>query len=135
MSESDPNAKFEQRTKALFDESVDGLNGNLRSRLTQARHQALTEAGSSRISRRVWIPAAGLTTVAAITAFVVVPRIQSEHRETEAFASADDMAILLNNDDLDRLLNAELLFQFIHNLRDSLDRPIRFCRGGCAGRD
>ena len=107
MSESDPNAKFEQRTKALFDESVDGLNGNLRSRLTQARHQALTEAGSSRISRRVWIPAAGLTTVAAITAFVVVPRIQSEHREMEAFASADDMAILLNNDDFEMLEDIE----------------------------
>ena len=119
MSESDPNAKFEQRTKALFDESVDGLNGNLRSRLTQARHQALTEAGSSRISRRVWIPAAGLTTVAAITAFVVVPRIQSEHRETEAFASADDMAILLNNDDFEMLEDIEFYAWLDSNPNDA----------------
>jgi hypothetical protein len=107
VNENDRNTELERRSKALFDESVEGLSGNIRSKLTQARHAALAEAGTHRSSRRVWLPAAGLATAAAITAFVVVPQLRQERAMPESVASADDMAILLNSDDLELLEDIE----------------------------
>ena len=59
---------LEERSRALFQESVDGLDMAMRSRLTQARHAALAATG-----RRTWIlripffaPAAGVTAAAAL---------------------------------------------------------------------
>ena len=59
---------LEVRSRALFQESVDGLDMATRSRLTQARHAALAATG-----RRAWIlrvpfltPAAGVTVAAAL---------------------------------------------------------------------
>jgi hypothetical protein len=59
---------LEERSRALFQESVEGLDMATRSRLTQARHAALAAAG-----RRAWIlrvpfltPAAGVTVAAAL---------------------------------------------------------------------
>ena len=60
---------LEERSRALFQESVDGLDMAMRSRLTQARHAALAAA----TRRRAWIlrvpfltPAAGVTVAAAL---------------------------------------------------------------------
>jgi hypothetical protein len=59
---------LEERSRTLFQESVDGLDMATRSRLTQARHAALAATG-----RRAWIlrvpfltPAAGVTVAAAL---------------------------------------------------------------------
>ena len=98
MTEIDPNAEFEKRSKAVFDDSVENLPGDIRSRLTQARHQALAEAGGRGLSRRAWIPAAAVAGAAALTAVIVVPQINRSQR-TEPFAS-DDVALLLNGEDL-----------------------------------
>ncbi|HEY5807523.1 MAG TPA: hypothetical protein VIT67_06125, partial [Povalibacter sp.] len=96
--DDNPQSAFEQRSKALFDESVEQLNGNIRSRLTQARHQATEQADASRSRRRFWIPAAGLT-AAALATIVVMPYIRNERSGLpESFATADDMAMLLNSD-------------------------------------
>lgn len=61
---------LEERSRALFQESVDGVDMAMRSRLTQARHAALA-AGATH--RRAWIlrmpfvtPAAGVTVAAAL---------------------------------------------------------------------
>jgi hypothetical protein len=43
---------FEDRSRALFQDSVDGLDMRVRSRLTQARHAALEAAAAS--GRRPW---------------------------------------------------------------------------------
>ena len=51
MNEQD-NEAFETRSRALFQDSVDGLDMRIRSRLTQARSAAL-EAASER--RRPWL--------------------------------------------------------------------------------
>ena len=51
MSEHDNDA-FEARSRALFHDSVDGLDMRIRSRLTQARSAAL-EAAHGR--RRHWV--------------------------------------------------------------------------------
>ena len=50
MSEKDSEA-FEMRSRALFQDSVDGLDMRIRSRLTQARSAALEAASES---RRPW---------------------------------------------------------------------------------
>ncbi|MFL6578396.1 MAG: hypothetical protein ACJ8MR_17360 [Povalibacter sp.] len=121
MSELDPDENFEKRTKALFDDSVESVNGNIRSRLTQARHQALEEASKQRISRRIWIPLAGMATAAAVTALVVLPQMHQKRGAPEAFASADDMAILLNSEDLEMLEDMEFYAWLDSDADDSSD--------------
>ena len=67
MSEQDSEA-FEMRSRALFQDSVDGLDMRIRSRLTQARSAALDTASSNRglwaYGWKLWTPAAGVTAAA-----------------------------------------------------------------------
>ena len=69
MSEQDNNA-FETRSRALFQDSVDGLDMRIRSRLTQARSAALDDAHHSRrpwlFGWKMWAPAAGVTAAAIL---------------------------------------------------------------------
>ncbi len=62
---------LENRSRALFQDSIDGLDLRVRSRLTQARHAALEAAAAS--SRRPWFlrlspwtPAAGVCAAAMV---------------------------------------------------------------------
>lgn len=56
---------MEERSKALFDGSIERLDARTRSRLTQARHAALDELRRSRPRARwLWVSAGGLTAVA-----------------------------------------------------------------------
>jgi hypothetical protein len=64
-----PQASFEERSRALFDDSVDGLDFALRSRLTQARHVAV-EAAAAR--RRPWFTRIGMLAPAGMTAAAVL---------------------------------------------------------------
>lgn len=66
MSEQLKNS-LEERSRALFHDSVENLDMRVRSRLTQARHAAL-EAGSKpqRVRAMWWAPAAGVTAAAVI---------------------------------------------------------------------
>jgi hypothetical protein len=95
----DPQTGLEQRSKALFDESVEHLSGNIRSRLTQARHKAVAEASTSHVTRRFWLPAVGLAVAAVAAVMIVMPRVRSDRGLPESFVAADDMTILLNSDD------------------------------------
>ncbi len=69
MSEQDNNA-FETRSRALFQDSVDGLDMRIRSRLTQARSAALDAAAARRrawlFGWKMWAPAAGVTAAAIL---------------------------------------------------------------------
>jgi hypothetical protein len=69
MSEHDDNA-FETRSRGLFQDSVDGLDMRIRSRLTRARSAALDAASQSRRSWlfgwKMWAPAAGVTAAAIL---------------------------------------------------------------------
>ena len=57
----------ERRARELFDASVDGLDGETRSRLNRARHAALAEAEHARRSPwRAWLPAAAAASVAML---------------------------------------------------------------------
>src|SRR6202012_933137 len=73
MSEQENNA-FEVRSRALFHDSVEGLDMRIRSRLTRARSAALETASSDRrpwtFSWKMWTPAFGVT-AAAIVGFAL----------------------------------------------------------------
>jgi hypothetical protein len=69
MSEKNNDA-FETRSRALFQDSVDGLDMRIRSRLTQARSMALEVAQGRRrpwlFGWKMWAPAAGVTAAAIL---------------------------------------------------------------------
>jgi hypothetical protein len=69
MGEQD-NEAFEMRSRALFQDSVDGLDMRIRSRLTQARSAALEAAASNKrrwqFGWKMWTPAAGVTAAAIL---------------------------------------------------------------------
>jgi hypothetical protein len=62
---------LEERSRALFRDSVEGMDFALRSRLTQARAAALEAAASPRpwlFRSTTWAPAAGVTAAAVLGA-------------------------------------------------------------------
>jgi hypothetical protein len=104
--EPDPNG-IEARSKTVFDTSVSELNGNVRSRLTQARHAAVAELerGKRPVWQRMLVPASGLAATAIIAALVFMPDM---HRAGPVGpALADDMPLLLDSDNMDMLENLE----------------------------
>jgi hypothetical protein len=96
---------FEERSRALFNGSVEGLDFAMRSRLTQARKAAIEAASAS---RRPWFfrigvltPAAGVTAAAILGVFLwlgsplgqhaaTVADGQSNFEDLELVASADE---------------------------------------------
>jgi hypothetical protein len=60
---------FEERSRVLFNDSVEGLDFAVRSRLTQARNAAI-EAASAR--RRPWFSRVGVLAPAGMTAAAVL---------------------------------------------------------------
>ncbi len=72
MNEQRPESlvdSFEERSRALFNDSVDGLDFALRSRLTQARSAAI-EAASAK--RRPWFTRVGVLAPAGMSAAAVL---------------------------------------------------------------
>ena len=110
MNERQDTDKIEQRSKAMFDDSVDNLSAPIRSRLNQARQAALAELNDTEGVRwDQWMPAgaAALAVVLAVMVWVSQPMEQSVPVETPV-AAMDDLDILLEGDDLEML--AELDF-------------------------
>ena len=118
MSEQNSEA-FEMRSRALFQDSVDGLDMRIRSRLTQARSAALQAAASNRrpwaYGWKIWTPAAGMT-AAAILGFAlwvgsplnhhvaVMAEAQSNFEDLDLVASTDEGsadAMEMLQDDID----------------------------------
>lgn len=111
-NETSDDDLFAQKAKAVFDRSVEGLDGQTQSRLNQSRQAALAElapgGGISRWSQ--WVPATG---VAAAAVFAVVlwnagstvdPGIPME---AIAPAAVNDFEILLDEDSFDMLQDLE----------------------------
>jgi hypothetical protein len=110
MSEQEHNA-FETRSRALFHDSVDGLDMRIRSRLTQARTAALAAAASNRrpwaLGWKIWTPAFGVT-AAAILGFALwtgsSPDSQSNFDDLDLVAATDEGpgdAMEMLQDDID----------------------------------
>ena len=61
---------FAEGAKAHFDESVERLDGETRSRLNRSRHAALAELERGRPAWAKWVPATGVA-AAAVMALVI----------------------------------------------------------------
>ena len=99
-----PMDSFEERSRALFNDSVDGLDFALRSRLTQARNAAI-EAASSR--RRPWffrvgvLAPAGMTAAAALAAVLWLgsPLIEGPVTVVDGQSNLEDLDIVASSDE------------------------------------
>ena len=96
---------FAKKAKQLFDESVDGLDGETRSKLNRGRQAALAELQSGGRRWTQWVPAGGVA-VAAVAALVMwTGSLRVPELDTPAVAS--DLEILLTEDSLEMLENLE----------------------------
>ena len=100
------NSAFEDRSHALFQESVDGLDMRVRSRLTQARHAALEAAAASSrrpwfLRVRVWTPAAGVTAAALLGAalWLALPSANLGVSAGDNQPSLEDLDIVASSDE------------------------------------
>ncbi len=95
--------KLGKRAKALFDESVDGLDAETLSRLNRGRQAAIEAAADGRRSQWVrWAPATGVA-AAAVFAVMVMQRPGNDVIE----APASDFEILLSEESIDMLEDLE----------------------------
>jgi hypothetical protein len=95
---------FEERGRTLFNDSVEGLDFALRSRLTQARHAAIEAASAARrpwfFRLAVWTPAAGVTAAAVLGAVLWMGAPLGHHPVTAADGQS-------NLEDLDIVASSE----------------------------
>jgi hypothetical protein len=101
----EPLDAFEERTRTLFQESVEGLDFATRSRLTQARTAALAAATAKRqpwfLRARAWTPAAGVTAAAVLGAFLWLGSPLGEHAVTvpDGQSNLEDLDIVASTDE------------------------------------
>lgn len=109
---------FAEKAKQLFDESVDGLDGETRSKLNRGRQAALAELQTGRRRWLRWAPAGGVA-VAAVAALIVwTSSPQIDELATPAVAS--DMEILLTEDSFEMLEDLEF-YSWIDLADDSIE--------------
>jgi hypothetical protein len=94
----------EERSRALFNHSVDSLDFAMRSRLTRARHAALDAAPSSNarsgwFRAAVWKPAAGACAVALLGAALWVATPLGHRGATVEQSSIEDLEIVASTDE------------------------------------
>jgi hypothetical protein len=102
MSEQD-NETFEARSRALFQDSVDGLDMRIRSRLTQARSAALEAASESRrpwlFGWKMWAPAAGVTAAAILGLGLWIGSPIGHQAATLAESNIEDLDLVASTDE------------------------------------
>jgi hypothetical protein len=94
-------SRLEQRTRAAFEASVANLDGRTRSRLNQARQQALAVAEKRpRAWMRTLLPATGLATAALLAVMLQLNPASKVQRSPEAVA-LEDLDIVADGDNVD----------------------------------
>ena len=101
MNES--HDKLAQDAKALFDASVDGLDGATLSRLNQGRNRALDELRAPHTRWMRWAPAAGAAAAVAMAVMVYIPGPEVEVLP----ATITDMEILLGEESIEMFEDLE----------------------------
>jgi hypothetical protein len=111
MSEQNRDTSpLERRSKAVFDDSVEGLDGQTRARLARARNRALARGRRDSISR--WLPSprallpVGATAVVALVALVSWRGPAPESLAPEV-AALQDLEMLLAEEELEMLEELE----------------------------
>ena len=102
MSEQN-NDPFETRSRALFQDSVDGLDMRIRSRLTQARNAALEAASPRRrpwlFGWKMWAPAAGVTAAAILGVGLWIGSPIGHQAATVAESNLEDLDLVAATDE------------------------------------
>jgi hypothetical protein len=101
---NEDNDAFEKRSRALFQDSVEGLDFATRSRLTQARNTALDAAATRRpwaLGWKMWTPAAGVTAAAVlgVTLWMGSPLHHQAPTLAEAQSNFEDLDLLAASDE------------------------------------
>lgn len=103
----DQPAPFERDSRERLRASVDALDGQVLSRLNQARHAALAELGTNGGARAfripgIWLPAGVLAAAAVLAVAVWIARPISQPQAQLAEASpVEDAEILASSDNPD----------------------------------
>lgn len=97
---------FAEKAKQLFDESVEDLDAQTRSRLNRGRQAALEELAKGRPGWGQWVPVAGVAAAAA-AAVVFWSGNQQPADELTPGASAYDFEILLTEESFEMLEDLE----------------------------
>jgi hypothetical protein len=102
VSADDANeSRLEQRSRAAFEASVASLDGRTRSRLNQARQQAIAVAGKrSQRWVRAFVPATGLATAALLAVILQLSPASRVQHSPEA-VGLDDLDIVSDADNVD----------------------------------
>ena len=93
---------FEERSRALFNDSVDGMDFALRSRLTQARNVAMEAASASRpwYTRIAVLAPAGVTAAAVLGAVLWLGSPLVQHAATVTDGSnLEDLELVASSDE------------------------------------
>ncbi len=100
---------FEEGTKLGFEQSVAALDGQTRSKLTQARYRALQElsARPSPAWSRSWLPAGAVTAVALMSLMLWQGRMEPLNDGGFDVAAVTDLEILLGEEELDMIEELE----------------------------
>jgi hypothetical protein len=100
---SESNDEFARRAGALLEESVLRIDGRIRSRLNQARHAAIAQAGRSRRAWRFALMPAGAVAAAALVALVLWPHSPSGEISVleGGHASVEDLDLLADSEAMD----------------------------------
>jgi hypothetical protein len=97
---------FEDKARALFEDSVERLDAGTRSKLTQARNRALDEVSKGRVQRRwLWAPAGGVA-LAAIVAVALSWNGWRSGGDAGALA-LEDIDIVADSDNIEMLEDVE----------------------------
>lgn len=99
---------LEQRSRELFEGSVNRLDARTRSRLNQARQQALNEL-KKRATRRYWLtaPVGGLAAAVLIAVLFMTSRETAAPTHESAALPLDDFDIVADSDNLELLQDVE----------------------------
>lgn len=96
---------FAAKAKQLFDESVESLDAETRSRLNRGRQAALAEVATARPAWVQWAPAAGVAAAAVFAVVLWTGTQQVDGLTPEATVS--DFEILLTEDSFEMLEDLE----------------------------
>lgn len=104
----DDLGRFEKRARDLLRDSADNLDGATRSRLTQARHAALSQIGSS--SSRRWLQVALPGGAVAVAAVVGLMLWNGAGPQAGGSAAMDDLELLADAEGYDLSQEPDLGF-------------------------
>jgi hypothetical protein len=108
VNDRPPDENLEQRSRELFEHSVERLDARTRSRLNQARQKALTELNRGS-TRRYWLgaPLGGLAAAALVAVFLMSGRENATPQLEAATLPLDDFDIVADDDSFDMIQDVE----------------------------